>query len=55
MPGAIPFIILVAIKVDYADIKEDIFKIVCFTWSFHLLLQYKLAYLQWKYIEDDKL
>lgn len=30
MPGTIPFIILVAIKIDYADIKGDIFKILCF-------------------------
>lgn len=55
MPGTIPFIILVPIKVGYADITADISKIVCFMQSFHLLLQYKLAYLQWKYIEDDQL
>lgn len=55
MPGTIPFIILVPIEVGYADIRADISKIVCFMQSFHLLLQYKLAYLQWKYIEDDQL
>lgn len=55
MPGTIPFIILVPIKIGYADIRADIFKIVCFMRNFRLLLQYKLAYLQWKYIENYQL
>lgn len=55
MPGTIPFTILVPIEIVYADIRADIFKILWFMWSFRLLLQYKLAYLQWKYIEDDQL